>query len=436
MPDICLSCGVEAVIEVEVDGEGSQRICIECASVASGPRSEEISTPDDNETSPNKSDELVCESCGETLSTSLVLEGLQTCPECQALEDNDPNQEKKLPLCCNAETDRDLNIEISHGTDVCISCGCKDLIRDCIGMDERKVCRGCGSILAESDLVGEEFFGVSRSYMNTLPTYANKAQKLKGLLAGHNKISILHDKLCFSEVIKAEALEMFEKVFYKKEVFYAQIVTKENIAAACLFIVCRLHDIPICLTHFKPHLDKFSAFTKANKKVLKYLDITLPHMNTSSQVSHYLEGHGFDSKMVDKVKDILFLCRQAWLTQGRAREGLIVIALYYAYLSVGQGKGKVTLNKFREMYKFPAVSSNLHKECNNLFLKLARTLPWVSGSIITMKTLYRYIDDILKYQNSLFHLAFKRDYMSSSSDNAENSCTESSVGASSSLMTS
>lgn len=34
MPDICKSCGETAVIEVDLDGQGMHKICIECATVA------------------------------------------------------------------------------------------------------------------------------------------------------------------------------------------------------------------------------------------------------------------------------------------------------------------------------------------------------------------------------------------------------------------
>ncbi|KAH9496225.1 hypothetical protein Btru_010552 [Bulinus truncatus] len=407
MPQLCQSCGETAVIEADIDGEGTQRICIECGTVCTQQYSQSLSNSYDvNETD---IDEAVCESCGVSLPHSAILAKLQLCPECQALEEK--NEETAVQGKSPVKSKNASPPEIP----TCKSCGGHDLGNECLGADERYVCRGCGSVFDDGLLISDEFgIGISRASQNgcfTLPNYAKKQRKLKGLTAGLNKISLLHDKLCFPESVKSEANEMFESVFNKKEVFFAYIITKEHIAAACLFIACRRHDIPLSLTHFKPYLDKFPLFFKSKNMLDKILNLNLPPLTLTSKIGYCLEGKGFNTKIIDKIKDILFLCRHAWLTEGRTRDGLIVIAAYYAYTSE---QGYMPLQKFRNTFNLPNVSKCLINELKDLFFKLASALPWLQS--VNKNNLYRYIDDILKYRNSVFQLAFKTEESTIESD--------------------
>lgn len=349
------------------------------------------------------STENVCESCGETLSYSTVSSGQVICTECQEEEELEEMKDDN----CVAAVDDGGGAKLA-----CKSCASLDVGMELMGADERVICRSCGSVQAGENLVTDEFGTMTRSYGNkstTLPKYASTPSVVKGQIAGHDKISLLQDKLCLSEAIKLEAIEMFDKVFPKKEVVRTNIRRKEHIAAACLFIVCRLHELPVCVTHFKPHLEKLTFFTKGKNLITRSLNLTLPQMNFGTHVGGFLEGRGFDNQIVGKVRDILFLCRRAWLTEGRSREGLITLAVYYAYLNSNCNNEFVSLNKFRKKFGFPNVSNKLNKDCSQLLLKLARSLPWVDEKLLKPNTVYRYVDDIIKYQNSVFHLVFTQD---------------------------
>ncbi|XP_059158312.1 uncharacterized protein LOC131942436 [Physella acuta] len=401
MPDMCKSCGETAVIEVDLDGQGIHKICIECASVAS----ENNSNGGHGDAAPvqDVAQDNVCQSCGQTLSYSTVSAGQMMCTECL-----DEEGEEMI----DDETDGAAVDDKGGAKLACISCASLDLGMELLGADERLICRSCGSVQDSENLVTDEFGTVTRSYGNkttTLPKYASTPSVVKGRIAGHDKISLLQDKLCLSEAIKLEAVEMFDKVFPKKEVVRTNIRRKEHIAAACLFIVCRLHELPVCVSHFKPHLDRLAFFTKGKNLITQSLNLTLPQMNFGTHVGGFLEGRGFDKQIVGKVRDILFLCRRAWLTEGRSREGLITLAVYYAYLNSNCKNEFISLNKFRKMFAFPNVSNKLSKDCCQLLLKLARSLPWVDEKLLKPNTVYRYVDDIIKYQNSVFHLVFTQD---------------------------
>lgn len=367
-------------------------------------------------------DELVCESCGDSLQPGMDLD-VKMCPECQELEFG-ADEEQMMKTQSKGQHGSDASQPMmstqskAHESDVsqptsllrtCLSCRSSNLgVEDC-GADEHLVCKDCGTVAENEALTNDSFEAMSRSYRGhflTLPKHAGQSRILKGKVAGHDKINFIYNKLCFPDVIKEEAMEMFDRVFEKPRVLYTHITTKEHIAAACVFIVCRQHDLPVSLEHFRKYVDKFNVFLKGRKIVMKNLNICHPSLTMGSQVELVLVKCGFNCSVISKVKDILFLCRKAWLTQGRSREGLIIIAAYYAFIS---GTGFITMKKFRQMFKFPNISMQLQSECNNLFLKLASSIPWVLTKNIKSTTVYKYLDDILKYQNSLLQFAFRSE---------------------------
>ncbi|KAK6959698.1 transcription factor IIIB 50 kDa subunit [Biomphalaria glabrata] len=408
MPGQCQSCGEHAVIEAEIDGEGTKYICVECGTVDSAYISLEHSSLN-GEIEREEADihEEVCESCGVSLTPAALEARQQLCPDCASEEEE--SLEQPVPAEIYVSSDEKIKLPLAGA--VCKSCGSQDLSTECIGADERCVCKGCGTVIEEQRLVSTDFeYSNSKAPQNhslTLPKHAMPQRKLKGLVAGLNKIRLLHDRFCFPDSVKTEADFMYEKVFFQKEVFFAYITTKEHYAAACLFLACRMQNIPISVTHFKPYLDKFSAFFKGKKLIVRLLNLQLPSVVQTSHVSYCLEGKGFDACLIQKVNDILFLCRNAWLTEGRSRPGLIAIAAYYAYLSRYGAQGYMTLEKFQKKFKFPLISVQLFNDCKQLFLKLATVLPWASS--VDNKNLYRYIDDILRYRHSVFQLAFRSD---------------------------
>ncbi|BFZ20953.1 hypothetical protein BsWGS_23992 [Bradybaena similaris] len=425
MAEKCSSCGECAVMEEEFEGGRVQRICIECGTVASGVKVEQAENSSRGEIggiSCLNMKELVCESCGDSFHPGIDSD-VKICPECQELEfgaDEEQMMNKQLKTLESDVSRPMMNTQLKtqHESDVsqptsslrtCLSCCSINLgVEDC-GADEHLVCKDCGTVAENEALTNDGFEAMSRSYRGsflTLPKHAGQSRILKGKVAGHDKINFIYSKLCFPEVIREEAVEMFDRVFEKPQVLYTHITTKEHIAAACVFIVCRQHDMPVSLKHFRKYVEKFSIFLKGRKIVMKNLNISHPSLTMGSQVELVLINCRFNCSVISKVKDILFLCRKAWLTQGRSREGLIIIAAYYAFIS---GTGFITMKKFRQMFKFPNISTQLQSECNSLFLKLASSIPWVLTKNIKSTTVYKYLDDILKYQNSLLQFAFRSE---------------------------
>ncbi|XP_035825214.1 transcription factor IIIB 50 kDa subunit [Aplysia californica] len=403
--EVCSFCGEAAVIEDSIDGGGTQKICIECGSVADRQNKETNNV--DSQESPLCLETVVCESCGEDLEF-----GAQSriCSECAPFEKdssmrNEEEQNQAVFVPPESDPTAAQVVKLS-----CKSCGGSNLHYNVIGVEEKLVCQDCGSVVESIELTHDSFDMTTRSYGNgtqTLPWFSERSKKRAGLVAGQSKIQDLVKKFALPSELKDEAGEMFEQMYFQKEFLMATVFLKEHLAVACLFVVARRHDYPMSLTHFAKHVRKFKTLLVAKKRLIKVLGIPVSPASFTKQIGLCLAGKGFDNGVVSKVRDVMFLCRKAWLTQGRSREGLITIATYYAYISSPQCEKFIHMKPFRKKFSLPSASLELNRECNAFFLKLAKRLPWVDSESVKLHNLHQYVEDILKYQNSLLHLAFR-----------------------------
>lgn len=354
----------------------------------------------------------ICEYCDIALNDSASSENniCFTCIEENRKSDCQDVNNKNPTYNVNAiQLKNEIKVEQNLKSEKCRSCDSVNLIEESINGDERLICSDCGVVNSGETLTTSEITPLTRTAHNnvqTLPWFSGKRGNQVGLQAGLSKIDLLCDKYCFSSNFRSETKDMYRNFFFHSVVLHTKITTKEDVSAACLFIVCRQNNLPITMSHFRNDVNKFKSFLIAVKHAIKFLGITLPSTSITDQLASFLSDYKF-GRISERVKKILFLCREAWLTEGRSRPRLLALATYYAYISSNLCEKYTTWRHFCKQFKMPCPSSTLVKECEELFMKLAQSLPWVPEGKVTVKNFYLYFNDIFQHQIALFHLVFK-----------------------------
>ncbi|RUS87687.1 hypothetical protein EGW08_004528 [Elysia chlorotica] len=424
MPLKCQFCQEESVVEEDVGDGREQLICVECGAVATSsatqPGKPVASTPGDP-TCLDEEDDCnanVCQSCGETLQP----EETEFCSECKDLEEPHEDGDGCVPVTPKADishpSEQKVNVTLGSSQKACPSCGSLDLITDQMGTEEQIVCGSCGQVVGsqmftnnESEISSTRTFG---NQSQTLPRFAHRPGQCNGYKVGLERIVMVHQKLALSNHVKEEADEMFKRLFYMPTVVNKSIQSKEHIAVACVYIACRRDNLPVSMVHFSEFRDSSRLFIRAIKIVTTHLQIKLLPPALGTQVSQvfgsiHLGAASTDSaKMLSQVRDIMFLCRDAWLTSGRHCQPMILIALYYVYLNCDVCTKRIGLKQFCSMFNLPPISKKMFSDFQNLFLRLASHLPWAKQGQVKHSTIHLYINDIIKYKKSLLHLAFEK----------------------------
>ena len=374
----------------------------------------------------NSCDGAICLSCGD----SLQLGELKFCDECKYLEeqhesfcDKKPDDTVRNNLSDppgqeDEEQKKNFALNSSSTQRVCPSCGSLDLVTDQLGTEEQTVCGACGQVVGSQNFTtNESEISLTRTFGNqaqTLPRFAHRPSQCYGYKVGLEKISFVHQKLALSNHIKEDADEMFGQLLYMPVVINKSIQSKEHIAVACVYIACRRDNLPVSMVHFQDYRVTNKLFIRAIKIATTHLKIKLLPPALGTQVSQVFgsvrlgAGGANSSKMLSQVRDIVFLCRDAWLTSGRHCQPMILLALYYVYLNSEICQKRISLTKFCSKFELPPISKRISSDFQRLFLRLASHLPWTKTNQVKHSTIHLYIEDILKYKKSLLHLAFEK----------------------------
>lgn len=445
MPLKCQFCKQESVVEEDV-GDGQEHlICVECGGVATLPASQlreptastcssmfSLATTDQE--AEDNCEAEICQSCGEDLQPG----DSQFCSECleqDQEETTDASQDNKFKLNekdVNSQTgssldnkcklnEKDVNRQTDDGQKgnvSCSSCGSLDIIVDELGTEEQTVCKSCGHVVGkqtfttnESEVSSTRTFG---NQMQTLPMFARRQGHCHGFTVGVEKISTVQQKLALSSHIKEEAVNMYERLFYSPVVVKRTLVKKEHIAVACVYVACRQDSLPVSMVHFQDFRDSVRLFTWALKLVTRLLDIKLLPPALGTQVRQIFQSINLGvenkhlGKMLAQVRDVVFLCRDAWLTSGRHTQPIIVLAIYYVYRNCDNCPRRLSLPKFCSQFKLPPVGHKMVSDFQKLCLHLASHLPWAKQGQVRRSTIHLFIPDILQYKKSLLHLAFEK----------------------------
>ena len=288
----------------------------------------------------------------------------------------------------------------------------------------QRVCRECGTILEEGSFqkvdtasggyqdvpvnidhapTGTESTSLPKdSVQDVAPAVSISAgQKL-----GKQKIKQLFQ---FIEVegkhFQQEAIEMYSDVLKTSVFKYQLLQNKEYIAGACVMVVCRNHDMPVTATMVCMLLNCDEiAFNTEFIKIQKVLDIKLKQLDVDALVETLCDGHSM--ALVKRTKQVLAIARKTWITEGRYRDTIIMAANFFAWQSLDDqySRFKVTLRTYGKEQGWTH-SVRLLRRYNDIGMvlcSLASAIPWLTKSEISIKNVTLHLNDIIKYQKSLF----------------------------------
>ena len=356
----------------------------------------------------------MCESCGDEID---IENESNFCEDC--LEDQDITDENIQEVEGKDESNlKNDQTQTAH----CESCKGTNLHFVEIHLEKQLVCKDCGRMCSEfqqdENIEFHQFISEkTRKKLMNLPKYSNTVMETQGFLSGTKMIEMVCSKLKLESIIQEDSKALFEKAYNK--FIRCSIALKENLGMVSVYISARKENIPISLEHFKQFSNNFTLFVKAKKKMVRGLGLTISSgFSISAEIKQVLQGKGLDH-LITKVRDVLFLSRKAWLSQGRNTHSVITVGVYYAYLNSYQCKKYIGLKKFQKQFQLPSVSPALFSSSNTFFMKLAKEIPWANSERIHPRNFHTYLDDIIKFQNSLIHFAYQAEeslFLESSSD--------------------
>lgn len=222
-----------------------------------------------------------------------------------------------------------------------------------------------------------------------------------------------------------EALELYDRLYGCKDLKMNFVETKICLSIWCVYITCRRADMPITMTYMASvtgyPIHKLFRVHNACKSYLKWdfpaQDITeLVDTVVNSEIdieSQYTES----TKRL--TKELLMLCRELWLTDGRKTHYLIAAAFFIAWQAedfIERKKAKVS-----DICKRSLNGSSLARRVNEfkkVLCHLADHIPWVTSKV-TRNNIGYYVKDLAKYQRSLLMDAFRQKQVTDE-DNNEN----------------
>ena len=201
-----------------------------------------------------------------------------------------------------------------------------------------------------------------------------------------------------------ESLQMFDKVF--NLYMQAHFETKCCLASWCVYIVCRQAGLPIT-SHYISQVTGYPVYKvyQYHSELLEKLDIQLIHQDITELIETTLKLELArdvicSSDVKEKTKEIILLCKDLWLIEGRNPHAAILSAFFIAWQSEDfAGRKKASLSKICKKRSLAVLCKKRFVEFRETLCKLAQCIPWVTD--VRAENLPYYIGDILRYQNSL-----------------------------------
>ncbi|MCS7099742.1 MAG: transcription initiation factor IIB [Sulfolobales archaeon] len=169
------------------------------------------------------------------------------------------------------------------------------------------------------------------------------------------------DQLGLPKSIKEEAVSIYRRAIERGIVRGRSV---EAVAAAALYIACRIHKIP-------RQLDEISSITKADKReisrcyrmLVKELEVKVPPTDSADYVPRIVSALGLSGRVAKKAVELLEEARKLGITAGKDPTGVAAAAVYAAAQMLGirrtqkdiaavVGVTEVTVrNRYRELVR-------------------------------------------------------------------------------------
>ncbi|KAK3094963.1 hypothetical protein FSP39_008402 [Pinctada imbricata] len=312
----------------------------------------------------------------------------------------------------------------------CPVCGEEAVVNDHDG--DVKVCVECGSVVDDLVLTNDPSKVLETLTYAPLGTLASKVKSsaTEREYRGRQQALLEIRSICTQNQLSAEmetaVRDMFIKMYEEEHVKRSLADTKRLLGSACVYVVLRQFDFPITLKEFciknRILLHNVSSLYKM---IMKKLDIQLPNQSVASLARGLLQQFNFSSSVISDALQVIDICRQAWLTTGHHRDGIIYVAGYYAYAISKPENISLTFKDFCNRYKLRG-HHIIFTKIKNVLHEFTDKLPWSQGrgkkNYIVMN-----LRDVLKYQRTLYKTVLHTEPTESIKSVDQTTSSESSV---------
>jgi len=275
------------------------------------------------------------------------------------------------------------------------------------------VCENCGAVVAVNDLTNDGTSQYEKGQPSTAQerkAYAmrSQAQQIsRGRRQGIQFTKQIAQCLECGSAMTSEAVALFERFYCHDMYRRCSMSLKHKLAGCCVYIVCRRRGWPIAMASVASFTDGGAYDLQALKNDL------LAHFEDLSDIRppdliELVEAQSKRSCFSDFIRDtltnIIVLCRDTWIAEGRRPEIVIAAATYVAWQSEDpKGRGQISTRKFCPVYHFAysARIGSIVNEIKSTLCQLAAQMPWVVEGSITNKNVIWHLSDILEYRCSL-----------------------------------
>ena len=287
----------------------------------------------------------------------------------------------------------------------------------------QRVCESCGMVVAEGAFsisdssLSMTFCGEKgRPYNQSIPyrnTWADTPKIPAGKTLGLNTIKQASSVLGLKTHLTETATDLYNHLYAIDKFHLCSLENKLRLSVGCVYVACRQANHPVTMYQMAPLAEcSPKELGQLIKVILTELSIVLTTTDITELVDTYC-GKKFDRSVLEMSKNILTICKDVWIVEGRQPEILIMAACYLAWQFKNFQEG-ITLK--RKVYlKIHNITGGAHyhlrriQEMQGILGKMAKEIPWVTDDFDKKPdSIIEHIPDIIKYRNTLIHEAIAR----------------------------
>ena len=290
--------------------------------------------------------------------------------------------------------------------EICPSCGEKSSSWE----ESEQICTNCGLVRATNGLVAEAgLYQENETKSDDVKYHISMARRYgcpkipQGKKNGRKTVRRVALSLDCSSMLIEEAQKLYDQTFDHVDFHYRKMLTKDIIASCCVYIICRQHSWPVTLTD----VCRFAKCSVGDleywkRRIVSAFNIEISSVDLLELVEIQCRKLDFSVEIQRRASEIIKLSRDAWISDGRKPECVIVAACYVAWMSEDPVKNrKITLPKFCRDKKIThtRAATNLFGRIMDTIHILAEQIPWVNK--IDQFSVALYIKDVLSYRKTL-----------------------------------
>lgn len=281
----------------------------------------------------------------------------------------------------------------------------------------QRVCTECGIVVEDGSFTKDTFVTNAsssdyRSYAGSLPTAFQIRQHRtvsKGLKEGRARVQDMTSKFRFTRLLKEETSTLFERCVKEKKFNRINIPKKLVLATACVYLTCLRNRLPVTLRQIAElSTIKTCAINRMKNLITEVMDLERQFFEINTVVEIMCQKAGMEPRCVNLTKQLMTICDETWISQGRNPSATVPAAIYLAWQAHNfLDKHNTTFKDFAFHYNLefrPMALKRIKEICDTLVV-LAQNLPWLNEC--DAKSVVEYIPDICRYQQSLLMKAKK-----------------------------